>query len=356
MMRQDNQREHDSRRSGNGRNRSGSQPQWDDRDIDGRGADGARRTQGRGDYGDEGSETLDDRHRSERGDARGQGRGRDGQDDGRRNEGRWGYGTQGRGFEGEGMTDRGYEGGSDYADRTYDRGGRRGHNGWEEHDDQPEGRWGGTHGGGRQSYGNQGQYGSSGGYGGQRGGGGAQGYGSGQRFGGNQGAGWGRGGDMGQGGYGGGMGRDIGGGRGHGRDDEAQERWSNGGASGGAMRAGQHAGRGPKGYKRGDDRIEEEVNEILTRHGDIDASEIEVKVQNGEVTLTGSVDDRRTKRDVEDAIESCSGVTDVINHLKVGASQNGQNGSSGERSDGRSKKSGGSTGAQSTGGSQASTS
>lgn len=78
-----------------------------------------------------------------------------------------------------------------------------------------------------------------------------------------------------------------------------------------------HAGRGPKGYRRSDERIQEDVNEALTRDPDVDASEIEVRVQNGEVTLTGTVDERRAKRRAEDVAESCSGVTDVHNQLRV---------------------------------------
>ena len=80
---------------------------------------------------------------------------------------------------------------------------------------------------------------------------------------------------------------------------------------------GRHAGRGPKGYRRSDDRIREDVNDRLTAHPDIDASEIEVRVQNGEVTLSGVVEDRRTKRMAEDAIEEIAGVDDVHNQLKV---------------------------------------
>ena len=76
-------------------------------------------------------------------------------------------------------------------------------------------------------------------------------------------------------------------------------------------------GRGPKGYHRSDDRIREEVSEELYRHPEIDASEIEVQVQNGEVTLTGKVEDRHQKRLAEDLAERISGVTDVHNQLKV---------------------------------------
>jgi len=77
------------------------------------------------------------------------------------------------------------------------------------------------------------------------------------------------------------------------------------------------AGRGPKGYRRPDARIEEDVCEALTRHPDIDASDIEVRVQNGEVTLSGTVDERRDKRLAEDITEWVSGVADVHNELRV---------------------------------------
>ncbi len=78
-----------------------------------------------------------------------------------------------------------------------------------------------------------------------------------------------------------------------------------------------HAGRGPKGYQRSDERITEDINQRLTDHDDIDASEIEVKVKDGEVTLTGKVCDRQCRRHVEDVIERVSGVQDISNQLKT---------------------------------------
>lgn len=48
-----------------------------------------------------------------------------------------------------------------------------------------------------------------------------------------------------------------------------------------------------------------------------DASEIECAVHNGEVTLTGTVSARETKRPAEDLVESVSGVKEVQNSLKV---------------------------------------
>jgi hypothetical protein len=80
---------------------------------------------------------------------------------------------------------------------------------------------------------------------------------------------------------------------------------------------GRFSGRGPKGYTRSDDRIKEDVSERLEQHPEIDASEIEVSVAGGEVTLEGSVEDRRQKRMAEEAIENLTGVKDVHNRLKA---------------------------------------
>lgn len=78
----------------------------------------------------------------------------------------------------------------------------------------------------------------------------------------------------------------------------------------------QFRGRGPKGYRRSDERIKEDVNDRLS-DGYLDASEIEVNVQNAEVTLTGTVNSRRDKRLAEDLAESVSGVTNIENRLRV---------------------------------------
>ncbi len=80
---------------------------------------------------------------------------------------------------------------------------------------------------------------------------------------------------------------------------------------------GRYAGIGPKNYKRSDERIEEEVSERLTTHGDMDPSNIEVKVSQGEVILTGDVEDRRMKRLAEDIAEEVSGVKNVNNQIHV---------------------------------------
>jgi osmotically-inducible protein OsmY len=77
------------------------------------------------------------------------------------------------------------------------------------------------------------------------------------------------------------------------------------------------AGRGPQGYTRSDERILEDINEHLTVDNEVDASNIHVECREGEVTLKGTVTDRWSKRRAEDIADSCSGVKDVQNQLRI---------------------------------------
>jgi hypothetical protein len=76
-------------------------------------------------------------------------------------------------------------------------------------------------------------------------------------------------------------------------------------------------GRGPKGYRRSDARIQEIVCDHLTEDPNIDATDIIVAVKDGEVSLEGSVPDRRSKWYAEELVESCSGVSEIHNRLRV---------------------------------------
>lgn len=115
---------------------------------------------------------------------------------------------------------------------------------------------------------------------------------------------------------------------------------------------GRHAGRGPKGYKRSDERIKEDVNERLTQDPHIDAGDIEVQVKDGEVTLTGNVDSRQIKRRAEDMIENISGVREVHNQLRVQSGHEmaaaGTSGSSTGKQGSQNKEQSASTGHQSS--------
>lgn len=80
---------------------------------------------------------------------------------------------------------------------------------------------------------------------------------------------------------------------------------------------GEHRGRGPKNYTRSDERIREDVCDRLCDDPTIDASDIEVKVAGGEVTLTGQVASRDERRRAEDCAEAISGIKHVQNNLRV---------------------------------------
>jgi osmotically-inducible protein OsmY len=90
-------------------------------------------------------------------------------------------------------------------------------------------------------------------------------------------------------------------------DDDAERR----------RRMDQHRGKGPKGYIRTDERIREDVNDRLSDDPMLDASDVEVSVSGGEVTLDGKVASRQDKRRAEDLAESVSGVTHTQNNLRV---------------------------------------
>ncbi len=78
-----------------------------------------------------------------------------------------------------------------------------------------------------------------------------------------------------------------------------------------------HRGRGPRGYRRSDARIYEDVCERLTEDPYLDASDLEVSVAGGEVTLNGTVRSRPAKRRAEDLAEQVPGVGYVQNNLRL---------------------------------------
>jgi len=102
--------------------------------------------------------------------------------------------------------------------------------------------------------------------------------------------------------------------------------------------------RGPKGYKRSDERIKEDISEHLMHSAHIDASEVTIEVKDGKVTLEGTVLERRMKHAIEDMAEACPGVMDVENRIRVAHA-----GSHRDSSHGGSWGTGGSSGPTSTG-------
>lgn len=78
-----------------------------------------------------------------------------------------------------------------------------------------------------------------------------------------------------------------------------------------------HFGKGPKGYKRSDERIRDDANEALYMDQHIDATDIEVEVKDGVITLSGTVNSRFAKRHAEDCVHHLAGVQDVNNTIRV---------------------------------------
>jgi hypothetical protein len=289
----------------------------DDRDDDrfrGREESGWRGREGQGESGWRGREGQGES--SWRGQGQGQSRGESFYG----GSGRFGEDDEQRGF---GSTQRGYGiagyGGSSRRNREYGSGSHdetSGSGDWRQQGYGEQGRSGSSFGsGGRASIGmgqrigggfseiSSGSYGRSGGGGrsmGDEGSYGSGGYGSGS---------------YGSSGYGSGSYGSSGyGSSNYGGSSYDRERGFGGGEYGQYR---SYAGRGPKGYTRSDDRIKEEVCDRLSMNDEVDASDIEVKVQGGEVTLEGSVENRRMKHMAEDIAESVSGVQDVHNHVRV---------------------------------------
>jgi osmotically-inducible protein OsmY len=102
-----------------------------------------------------------------------------------------------------------------------------------------------------------------------------------------------------------------------GDDDAARRRAQDARQEGGGY---GHRGRGPRNYRRSDERIREDVSDRLMDDPHIDASDVEVGVADGEVVLTGTVDSRFAKRHAEDLAESVAGIKHVQNNLRVAQS------------------------------------
>jgi hypothetical protein len=203
--------------------------------------------------------------------------GRQGEGQGRR----YGEGQRGQGYWSGGF---GEEGGRDHE--------RSAHSGEMSYRDAD--RWRGEFG---RPYGRREESGYGGtreGYGGMRGG---------------YGAGW----DYGQGTYGGGRYGQQGQ---FGEERYGERGWESGRGRGRGL-VGKLFGRGPKGYKRSDDRIKEDICEQLWRSETIDSSEVTITVREGEVTLTGTVPERWMRHEIENIADESMGVKDIDNNIRI---------------------------------------
>jgi osmotically-inducible protein OsmY len=73
----------------------------------------------------------------------------------------------------------------------------------------------------------------------------------------------------------------------------------------------------PPGESRSAERMKDEIQQLLARQGQIDASTIAVEVKDGVVTLSGNVDSRAEKRMAERIAKNAFGVLEMISNLSV---------------------------------------
>jgi hypothetical protein len=96
-----------------------------------------------------------------------------------------------------------------------------------------------------------------------------------------------------------------------------------------------YIGLGPRGNVRSDERIREEICDELTRRPDMDPRWIEVRVEDGEVTLEGTVEDRITRAAIDEVATNCAGVRQVFNRLRVEETPRAERRTSGKNGNGR---------------------
>jgi osmotically-inducible protein OsmY len=74
-------------------------------------------------------------------------------------------------------------------------------------------------------------------------------------------------------------------------------------------------GHGMRGFQRSNERIYEDVCEAMTLSPAVDASDVEVTVENGIVYLKGTVENRWEKKAAERSLDEVIGVRDVMNQI-----------------------------------------
>lgn len=74
---------------------------------------------------------------------------------------------------------------------------------------------------------------------------------------------------------------------------------------------------GPRSRRKSDESLTQEIREILTADPELEATDVEVEVEGGAVTLRGAVVDSDARLLAEELVESLSGVREVHNRLRV---------------------------------------
>lgn len=103
---------------------------------------------------------------------------------------------------------------------------------------------------------------------------------------------------------------------------------------------------GPKNYQRSDERLKEHIIEKLMDNSSVDIGNLECDVKDGTVTLSGTVDTRSDRYEIENVVDDVWGVKDITNNIRVKSAQGADYGASGGSSYGSSASQGRETGQQ----------
>jgi osmotically-inducible protein OsmY len=79
----------------------------------------------------------------------------------------------------------------------------------------------------------------------------------------------------------------------------------------------RQAERGQRARRRPDETLAQEIREILANDPELDATDIEIEVEGGAVTLSGVVDESDAKLLAEELVETLPGVREVHNRIRV---------------------------------------
>ena len=93
---------------------------------------------------------------------------------------------------------------------------------------------------------------------------------------------------------------------------------------------------GPKNYQRSDERLKEQIIEKLMDNSSVDIGNLECDVKDGTVTLSGTVDTRSDRYEIENVVDDVWGVKDITNNIRVKSAQGADYGAPGASSYGSS--------------------
>jgi hypothetical protein len=76
-------------------------------------------------------------------------------------------------------------------------------------------------------------------------------------------------------------------------------------------------GKGPRNYHRPDERILEDIYNRIAADWNLDAIDVDIKVDAGVVHLAGQVRDRTVRHRIEDITEAVRGVKSIENKIRI---------------------------------------